>query len=966
MNFGNPIVYAMNYRCFILFQLFIFLSVQTVKAQNSRTQPKGIFSHPLYDQVVASSKTRNQQQTVNLASALLNQYSQNSIPYYYTAQALYFMQKNKEFFDYIKAAYEIEPYSEDHVYYMIQAAILNYDVAAAREAFDTFSFIYNKRYKGTIEQFNNILNHYAGYEQTRIMASQVRAEMKKYEANYNANIKFFYEKAGDAYQVGPEEFKAGKAPAAVSQLLALKPQVKSGYFPISLYNQILHNLSYWAFNMDMTIGAQLLPELYEQFRDKRTGTMMRYRLYVQIAKINQATRKYEDNLPVSNIMMQELSQASISKVPVLKVANFKMFALTQLSRYNEASALAEEALTLMPQIVDQEVKLEAYYSISRAISYNGNKEKGLMIAKEGAEYARAYGWENFELGTAVIKNYNTLRGFNGEEVEVTADINSEDHISLYDGGMAYVQAKQYARAIPFFEKSKQIYERQMANASEYDRRNMLGFYAKVGGNLVACYKETKAADEKLFAAMEDVKSNGVLSASAKKVSLADVQAALQKDEALVYYVDVSRSFTYEGIYMGAVITKTSFNTRYIVGNGTLMGTYMVYNDLIGEIEQELAQNEFRKPRYTRYEMGDPTLTQLKEGEFTLLSELYRKHIIGKEAYDNPDYLNEFAKSFYKGFVAPLASNFTGKKTLLFGLDGTLNFLPFESFKNEQGQYLIENYDIGYIPSATLMVEIRNRPEKTYTRNVLAFGDAKYAKLEDPGRKLESLADIDRLALDVRASLKKGEPLNYAFATFSKEAMNYLSGAKAEVEAIAKIVPGTDLKMDGLMTENEFKRMSQAGELKNYRAIHLSSHANVHPYVFDLSSIAFSVYPQARQGEDGMLTVSEMAQMNIETDFMMLSACQTGLGKLVPGEGVVGLNHSMLKAGANATLTSLWSVSDYGTSVFTVNLYHKIFNEGKSYIAAVSEVKRSFIKGEFNKEIDLSKPFYWSPFVYYGK
>ena len=418
--------------------------------------------------------------------------------------------------------------------------------------------------------------------------------------------------------------------------------------------------------------------------------------------------------------------------------------------------------------------------------------------------------------------------------------------------------------------------------------------------------------------------------------------------------------------MGAVITKEGFYTRYIVGNGHLMGTYMVYNDLIGQIETELAQQEFRKPRYTPYEMNGPTLTQLKEGEFTLLTELYRKHLIGEGVYNNPGYLNEFAKSFYKGFVAPLEANFKGKKTLLFGLDGALNFLPFESFKNAEGEYLIERYDVGYVPSATLMLEIRNRPNRDYAKNVLAFGDAKYAKLANPGRKLQSLADIDRMTLDVRASLKQSEPLDYAFATFSKEPMKYLNGAKAEVEAIGNMIQQTDLKMDDEMTENEFKRMSESGELRNYRAIHLSSHASVHPYIFDLSSIAFSVRPEPQGGEDGMLTVSEMAELNIQTDFMMLSACQTGLGKLIPGEGVVGLNHSMLKAGANATLTSLWSVNDYGTYVFTVNLYNKIFNEGKSYIQSSSEVKREFIKGEYNQQNDLSAPYYWSPFVYYGK
>lgn len=947
--------------------LFCFSLIDAITAQNTKTQPRGIFGHPLYDQVVASSRTRNHQQTVNLASALLNQYSQNSIPYYYTAQSLYFLQKNEEFFKYINSAYGIEPYSEDHVYYMIQASILNYDVAAAREAFKTFSFIYNKRYKGTIEQFNNILNHYAGYEQTRDMANQVRSEMKKYEANYQDNIKFFYENAATAYGVGPETFKEGKITAAINQLLALKPQVQSGYFPVPLYNQILHNIAYWAFNIDSKVSNQLLPELYEQFRDKRTNTMMRYRLYVQMAKINQSSRKYEDNISISNIMIEELRQKSISKVPILKAANFRIFALTQLSRYNEASQLAEQALALMPETVDQEVKLEAYLGISRAIAFNGNKEQGLAIAKEGTDYAKEYGWENFDLGAAVIKNYETLRGFGGEALTVSADINSTNHITLYDGGLAYVQARKYAEAIPFFEKSKKVYEAGMKDASEYDRRNMLDFYAKVVGNLVACYKETNTIDEKLFSVMEDIKANGILKVGKEKVDLKTLQASLKEDEALIYYVDVSRGFTYEGVYMGAVITKTSFDTKYIVGNGSLMGTYMAYNDLIGKIESELAKSEFRTPNYTKYEIGDPMLTQLKAGEFTLLTELYRKHLKGEEEYNNPDYLREFAKSFYQGFVASLEPYFKNKKTLIFGLDGVLNFLPFETFVNNQGQYLIEKFDIGYVPSATLMIEIRNRPEANYAKDVLAFGDAKYAKLEHQGVKLTSVADIDRVALDVRASLKKSEPLDYAFATFSKEPMKYLNGAKAEVQAISQLVAKTDLKMDALMTENEFKRMSNDGELRNYRTIHLSSHASVHPYIFDLSSIAFSVYPSPRDGEDGMLTVSEMAQLDLKTDFMMLSACQTGLGKLVPGEGVAGLNQSMLKAGANSTLTSLWSVNDYGTSVFTINLYNQIFNEGKSYIEAASEIKRSFIKGEFNKPtIDLSKPYYWSPFVYYGK
>ncbi|MEE3226920.1 MAG: CHAT domain-containing protein, partial [Bacteroidota bacterium] len=205
--------------------------------------------------------------------------------------------------------------------------------------------------------------------------------------------------------------------------------------------------------------------------------------------------------------------------------------------------------------------------------------------------------------------------------------------------------------------------------------------------------------------------------------------------------------------------------------------------------------------------------------------------------------------------------------------------------------------------------------------------------------------------------QKNEPLDYAFATFSSEAMKYLKGAKDEVLAIKELVPKTDLRLDTQMTENEFKKMSREGALHHYRSIHLSSHAVTHPFVFDLSGIAFSVFSYPKDGEDGMLTVKEMAQLDIDTDFMFLSACQTGLGKLVPGDGVQGLNQAMLMAGANATLTTLWSVNDYGTSVYTKSLYYKIFQENKDYLTASTEVKREFIKGSYNKYVDLSSPQY---------
>ena len=101
--------------------------------------------------------------------------------------------------------------------------------------------------------------------------------------------------------------------------------------------------------------------------------------------------------------------------------------------------------------------------------------------------------------------------------------------------------------------------------------------------------------------------------------------------------------------------------------------------------------------------------------------------------------------------------------------------------------------------------------------------------------------------------------------------------------------------------------------------------------------------------------------------VMLSACQTGLGKAYGSEGVYGLPQAFFVAGANSCIASLWPVDDMATSILGSQLY-KLVNEKKiPYYKALNEVKRQFIRGEHNMEgRDFSAPVYWSPFIYNGK
>jgi CHAT domain-containing protein len=121
----------------------------------------------------------------------------------------------------------------------------------------------------------------------------------------------------------------------------------------------------------------------------------------------------------------------------------------------------------------------------------------------------------------------------------------------------------------------------------------------------------------------------------------------------------------------------------------------------------------------------------------------------------------------------------------------------------------------------------------------------------------------------------------------------------------------------------------------------------------------SQYRERTEGEDGYLRMGEIEGLDIEAEFVNLSACETGLGQIYGGEGVVGLTHSFLVGGANGLSVSLWQVADESTMEFMVNMYRLVREKGMRYDRAITEIKRDFIGGRY------SDPFYWAPFVYYG-
>lgn len=273
-------------------------------------------------------------------------------------------------------------------------------------------------------------------------------------------------------------------------------------------------------------------------------------------------------------------------------------------------------------------------------------------------------------------------------------------------------------------------------------------------------------------------------------------------------------------------------------------------------------------------------------------------------------------------------------------EGNLATIPFEvilsdeiddlTMEYDQLPFLIKKYNISYDNSATLYAQ---------------------RKEEIEGYQGET-EDILLVA-----------PVNFKdeyYANMSSK-LNDLPGSKNEIDEIKRLFKskehGIKTLIDNSATETGFKKE----ELHKYKYLHFATHGMVNESKPELSRIFLR--PTYNDVEDGSLYSGEIYNIDIHADLVCLSACQTGLGKLSKGEGIIGLSRALLYAGAENLIVSLWTVSDNSTSELMIDFYnnHLYSNHHNTFSAALRKAKLKLID---NKE--FSKPYYWAPFILIGE
>jgi CHAT domain-containing protein/Tfp pilus assembly protein PilF len=341
-------------------------------------------------------------------------------------------------------------------------------------------------------------------------------------------------------------------------------------------------------------------------------------------------------------------------------------------------------------------------------------------------------------------------------------------------------------------------------------------------------------------------------------------------------------------------------------------------------------------------------------------------------YNESDFEKE-RNELYVKLIKPLVEKNlipASVKNILIVPDGALMYLPFDVLRETKNSANFgESYALSMSPSVSVSMLSRKETNPAI-QPLLAFGNAWYnnAGLSitrgEQGLTVSPL-EFSKANSNVVFDDGDGNIGKYLQKKLGKTNIWMdLNGTRLEIERIQSLVKNSSIYMGKEASEANIKKMSSNNELKKYPIIHFSCHGYYDEKIPAYSSIVFSEVSERLpdNGEDGYLSVPEIAILNLNAKIVILSACETVLAQVNRGEGMVGLTRSFLVAGAENVGVSLWSISDAATVDFMGVVYQKVVEQGKSFREAYWETKKDFAGNK--NYAQWSHPYFWAAFVLY--
>jgi CHAT domain-containing protein len=349
--------------------------------------------------------------------------------------------------------------------------------------------------------------------------------------------------------------------------------------------------------------------------------------------------------------------------------------------------------------------------------------------------------------------------------------------------------------------------------------------------------------------------------------------------------------------------------------------------------------------------GAAVITNAVQNAYTLLS---------VKPAGNDDRINKALEDLSALVLTPIANQLAARRLIVVA-DGALNYIPFQVLPLSDKQPLIATREVVNAPSASILGQLRREKLRRAAPDnvVAAFG---YPAFASNYAELKGAKPGDVIA---QARNDETQPWSYALRdieingdSLNASTIQPLIHTRTELADLREVAGPASFFATGF---NASRETLEHTDLSKFAIVHFATHGFLDPRRPEKSGFLLSTVGADGQEEKGFITIQDVYALHAPVSLVVLSACRTGLGKDVRGEGLISMTRGFMYAGASSIAATLWNVDDEVTSQLMKEFYTKMLQQGLTPAAALREAQNSI-----RQQPQWRSPHYWAAFTFQGE